>query len=61
MLDYPQLQALVAVHRRGSFDLAAAELGLTPSAVSQRIKALEDRVGALLIRRAQPCLSLIHI
>lgn len=55
MLDYPQLQALVAVHRRGSFDLAAAELALTPSAVSQRIKALEDRVGALLIRRAQPC------
>lgn len=57
MLDYPQLQALVAVHRRGSFDLAAAELGLTPSAVSQRIKALEDRVGALLIRRAQPCIA----
>lgn len=55
MLDYPQLQALCAVHRRGSFDLAAASLGITPSAVSQRIKALEDRIGALLIRRGQPC------
>lgn len=55
MLDYPNLAALAAVHRRGSFELAAAQLGLTPSAVSQRIKALEDRVGALLIRRGQPC------
>lgn len=66
MLDYPQLQALSAVHRRGSFDLAAASLGITPSAISQRIKALEDRIGALLIQRGQPCtatetgLRLIH-
>lgn len=55
MLDYPNLAALAAVHRRGSFELAAAQLGLTPSAVSQRIKALEERIGTLLIRRAQPC------
>ena len=57
MLDYPQLEALAAVHRRGSFDLAAAQLGLTPSAVSQRIKALEERIGALLIRRGVPCVA----
>lgn len=57
MLDYPNLAALAAVHRRGSFDLAAAQLGLTPSAVSQRVKALEDRTGALLIRRGQPCIA----
>lgn len=55
MLDYPNLAALAAVHRRGSFELAAAQLGLTPSAISQRIKALEERMGALLIRRGQPC------
>lgn len=55
MLDYPNLLALAAVHRRGSFDLAAAQLGLTPSAVSQRIKALEERMGTLLVRRGQPC------
>jgi LysR family transcriptional regulator (chromosome initiation inhibitor) len=55
MLDYPQLAALAAVHRRGSFDLAAASLGLTPSAISQRVKVLEDRTGTLLIRRGQPC------
>ena len=29
MLDYAHLQTLAAIHRRGSFDLAAAQLGLT--------------------------------
>jgi LysR family transcriptional regulator, chromosome initiation inhibitor len=55
MLDPAQLAALAAVHRRGSFDLAAAELHVTPSAISQRIKALEEATGTLLIRRGQPC------
>jgi len=55
MMDYTQLAALTAVHRRGSFDLAAAVLGVTPSAVSQRLKALEERMGVRLIRRGQPC------
>lgn len=55
MLDYPSLAALAAVHRRGAFDLAAAQLGVTPSAVSQRVKALEERIGTLLIIRGQPC------
>jgi LysR family transcriptional regulator (chromosome initiation inhibitor) len=55
MLDYAHLAALAAVHRRGSFDLAAASLGITPSAVSQRIKALEERSGTLLVQRGQPC------
>ena len=55
MFDPAQLAALVAVHRRGSFDLAAAELYVTPSAISQRLKALEEVAGTLLIRRGQPC------
>ena len=55
MLDPSQLAALAAIHRRGSFELAAAELHVTPSAVSQRLKALEERIGSLLIRRGQPC------
>jgi LysR family transcriptional regulator (chromosome initiation inhibitor) len=55
MLDPAQLAALAAVHRRGSFDLAAADLRVTPSAISQRIKALEETTGTLLIRRGQPC------
>lgn len=55
MLDPAQLAALATVHRRGAFDLAAAELHVTPSAISQRIKALEETTGTLLIRRGQPC------
>ncbi|MEZ5912302.1 MAG: LysR family transcriptional regulator ArgP [Paracoccaceae bacterium] len=52
--DYAQMQALAAVIRRGSFDRAAAELALTPSAISQRIRGLEDRLGAVLVERSQP-------
>jgi LysR family transcriptional regulator, chromosome initiation inhibitor len=55
MLDYNHLAALAAIHRRGSFELAAATLSITPSAVSQRLKALEERIGTLLIHRGQPC------
>jgi LysR family transcriptional regulator (chromosome initiation inhibitor) len=57
MLDLSQLAALAAVHRRGSFDLAANDLHVTPSAISQRIKALEEATGTLLIRRGQPCFA----
>lgn len=57
MFDPAQLAALVAVHRRGSFDLAAAELGVTQSAVSQRLRGLEERVGTLLIRRGSPSVA----
>jgi LysR family transcriptional regulator (chromosome initiation inhibitor) len=57
MLDYPHLAALAAVHRRGSFEGAAAQLHVTPSAISQRIKALEERIGTLLVIRGQPCLA----
>lgn len=55
MLDPAQLAALAAIHRRGSFEGAATVLGVTPSAISQRLKALEDRIGCLLIRRGSPC------
>ncbi len=55
MLDPAQLAALTAIHRRGSFDLAAAALGVTPSAISQRLKSLEETIGHALIRRGQPC------
>lgn len=49
------LAALASVLRRGSFELAASDLAVTPSAISQRIKALEDQVGAALILRGTPC------
>ena len=56
MLDYAALSALAAVLRQGSFERAAAALGVTPSAVSQRVRALEERVGTVLVLRGQPCL-----
>lgn len=53
-LDYPALAALAAVIREGGFERAAAVLGVTPSAVSQRVRALEERLGAVLVVRGQP-------
>jgi LysR family transcriptional regulator (chromosome initiation inhibitor) len=54
-LEYTQLSALAAILRNGSFEAAADELGLTQSAVSQRIKALEEHCGTLLVQRGKPC------
>ena len=53
--DPDHLRALGAILRHGSFEAAAADLSVTPSAISQRIKALEDRMGAALILRGAPC------
>lgn len=55
MLDYAALSALAAVVREGSFERAALALHVTPSAVSQRIRLLEERVGCALVVRGQPC------
>ncbi|MCJ8508690.1 LysR family transcriptional regulator ArgP [Rhizobium lemnae] len=55
MLDYGGLQAVAMVVRTGSFEKAAQKLSVTPSAVSQRVKALEERLGTILIVRGQPC------
>ena len=55
MLDYSSLDAVAAVVREGSFERAAAVLSVTPSAISQRVRGLEERVGAILITRGQPC------
>lgn len=57
MLDYALLSALAAVIRTGSFERAARQLNVTPSAISQRIKLLEERVGTVLVIRGQPCLA----
>jgi LysR family transcriptional regulator (chromosome initiation inhibitor) len=54
-LGADQLAALAAVVEFGSFDAAAERLHVTPSAVSQRIKALEQRVGQVLVVREKPC------
>ncbi|MBL8339409.1 MAG: LysR family transcriptional regulator ArgP [Rhodoferax sp.] len=55
MLDYTSLAALAAVVREGNFERAARALHVTPSAVSQRIRLLEERAGCALVVRGQPC------
>lgn len=54
-MDTNLLHTLAAVVREGSFERAARLLHITPSAVSQRIRLLEERVGGVLIVRGQPC------
>lgn len=54
-LDPKHLAALAEILRLGSFEAAADSLGLTQSAVSQRLKALEDSFGSVLVERASPC------
>lgn len=49
--DLSGLRALLCVAQRQSFTAAAAELRVTPSAVSQTIRTLEDRVGTRLLAR----------
>ncbi len=58
-LDAQQLAAFAAVIELGSFDAAAERLHVTPSAVSQRIKALEQRVGQVLVVREKPCAATV--
>ena len=53
-MDAVQLATFQAVIAEGSFEAAARALHVTPSAVSQRIKALEQDVGQVLVRRAKP-------
>src|SRR3981189_2543654 len=43
--------AFLSVAQHRSFRRAAAELGVTPSAISQAVRALESRVGAALFIR----------
>lgn len=56
-LLHPQLEAFLAVIEEGSFDRAAKRLCITPSALSQRIKGLEDRLGAVLVKRGVPSVA----
>jgi LysR family transcriptional regulator (chromosome initiation inhibitor) len=54
-LIHPQLAAFAVVIEEGSFEAAARVLSITASAVSQRIKALEERLGQVLVVRQTPC------
>jgi len=54
MLDYKLIEALAMVAREGGFDKAAKALYITQSAVSQRVKLLEELTGQVLIARTTP-------
>ena len=49
--DFANLNAFAAVVEQGSFVRAAAHLGVTPSALSQTIRQLEERLGVRLLNR----------
>lgn len=53
-LPLDQLRTLAAVVDAGTLERAASDLGITPSAVSQRIRAIEQRVGRVVLHRTKP-------
>lgn len=55
-MDLPveHLATFAAIVDERSFEGAARRLHITPSAVSQRVKAMEQRIGSVLIRRSRP-------
>ncbi len=54
MLDYKLVEALAAVIDEGGFERAARRLNITQSAVSQRIRQLEEALGGPALTRTQP-------
>jgi len=54
MIDYKLLEALAMVVQEGGFEKAARMMNLTQSAVSQRVRLLEERAGKILLSRTSP-------
>lgn len=52
--DPDHLETLVAITEEGTFEAAARRLHVTPSAISQRVRALERTAGQVLVRRTAP-------
>ena len=61
MLDESLLAAVAAVAREGSFERAAGVLHITPSAVSQRIRLLEEALSQTVARSAPGASELLHL
>ncbi len=53
-LQRDHLETLLAAVDHGTLDAAARALAITPSAVSQRIKAMEQQLGRVLLQRTTP-------
>lgn len=54
MLDYKLIEAFAMVIIEGGFEKASRKLHLTQSAISQRVKQLEDQYGQILLKRTSP-------
>ena len=52
MLSLARLRLLVELERRGTMAAVAAELGYTPSAISQQLAQLERETGRTLLEKA---------
>ena len=50
-IDFPGLEAFVAIAERGSFNRAAVHLNLSQTALSHRMRKLEDDLGVRLLMR----------
>lgn len=59
--DLSGLRALLRVAQKRSFRAAAAELRVTPSAVSQSVRALEKRLGVRLLQRTTRSVGLTEV
>lgn len=55
--DLDELRVFLSVARLKSFTKAAAEIGVTPSAVSHTVKSLEERLGIRLLARTTRSIS----
>jgi DNA-binding transcriptional LysR family regulator len=56
--DFSQLRAFVAVAEALNFSRAGEKLGVSPSALSQMVRGLEERVGVRLLHRSTRSVSL---
>ena len=56
-VTFEQLRTFVAVIDHGTFEAAATSLNVTPSAISQRIRALETITGRVLLVRSKPAVA----
>lgn len=56
--DYQQLRGFVAVAQLLSFSRAASAMGVSPSALSQLVRGLEERLGTRLLNRTTRSVSL---
>ncbi|UNK72507.1 LysR family transcriptional regulator ArgP [Microbacterium sp. H1-D42] len=56
-IDAQLASTVAAVIDEGSFDAAARRLHITPSAVSQRIKAIEQQLGRVVVVRSRPVMA----